>query len=311
MNTQSSWKRWAVGGAAALALTAGAIWTVDQVSAADVVSNVSNFAQSQGIMTPQLAQWSELQQGNGGPRGGRGMDGPGLMGRQGWFGEDQATYLADALGITVEELEAAQVSARDAAIDQAVTDGKLTQEQADQLKEGDRPAMPFFGGNNADHEALLADALGITVAELDAAKAEAQAAALAQAVTDGDLTQEEADLLTARQAFNVYQQEQRQAELAAALEQAVTDGALTQEQADLLLENLKNGFGPGMRGGFGMGDFGPGMRGNDGPGMRGDFGGDRGHGRGPGAPDRQQQPDDSQTTPESETTPQSQSFSSL
>lgn len=311
MSTQSSWKRWAVGGAAALALTAGAIWTVDQVSAADVVSNVSNFAQRQGIMTPQLAQWTQVQQGNGGPRGGRGMDGPGMMGPQGMFGEDQATYLADALGITVEELEAAQVSARDAAIDQAVTDGKLTEEQADQLKESDRPMLPFFGRNNADHEALLADALGITVEALDAAKAEAQAAALAQAVTDGELTQEEADLLTARQAFTAYQQEQRQAELAAALEQAVTDGALTQEQADLLLENLQSGFGPGMRGGFGMGDFGPGMRGSDGPGMRGDFGGGRGHGRGPGAPDRQSPPDDSQSTPESETTPQSQSFSSL
>jgi len=310
MNTQSSWKRWAVGGAAALALMAGAIWTVDQVSAADVVSNVSNFAQSQGIMTPQLAQWAQVQQGNGGPRGGRGMDGPGMMGPQGLFGDDQATYLADALGITVEELEAAQTTARNAAIDQAVTDGNLTQEQADQLKASDRSMPPFALGKNADHEAMLAEALGITVEDLDAAKAEARAAALAQAVADGDLTQAEADLLTARQAFAVYQQEQRQAELKATLDQAVADGALTQAQADLLLEALQNDIGPGLRGGFGPGgDFGPGMRGHAGPGMRGEAGGGRGPGR--GAPDRQSSPDDSQTTPESETTPQSQSFSSL
>ena len=292
MSTQNSWKRWAVGGAAALALTAGAIWTVDQASAAGVVSTVTNLAQGQSIMIPQFAQWGDMQQGRG-PRGDGPMGGPGMM------GEEQAIYLADALGITVAELQAAQESARNAAIDQAVTDGTLTQAQADQLKAGERVEVPFMGrgAGAADHEALLADALGITVEALDAAKVEARAAALAQAVTDGEITQEQADLMTARQAFGDYQRTQTQAVFEEALKAAVTAGSITQAQADLLLANMQNGFGPGMGG-----DFGGHGRGGHG-----------GHGRGPGGRGGQPQPDDSQTTPESGTIPppQSSSFSSL
>lgn len=306
MSTQNRWKRWAVGGAAALALTAGAIWTVDNVSAAGVVNTVTNLAQGQSIMTPQFAQWDDMQQGQG-PRGDGPMGGPGMM------AEEQATYLADALGITVAELQAAQERARNAAIDQAVTDGTLTQEQADQLKAGERVGVPFMGrgAGAVDHEALLADALGITVEALDAAKVEARAAALAQAVTDGEITQEQADLMTARQAFGDYQRTQAQAAFAEALQAAVTAGSITQAQADLLLENMPNGFGRGMDG------FGPGMRGDfDGHGRGGHGrGGHGGQGRGPGGFNGQQQtqPDDSQTTPESGTipTPQSSSFSSL
>lgn len=305
MSTQNSWKRWAVGGAAALALTAGAIWTVDNVSAAGVVSTVTSLAQGQSIMTPQFAQWGDMQQGRG-PKGDGPLGGLGRMGDRGLMGEEQSTYLAAALGITVEELQAAQDSVRTAAIDQAVADGILTQEQADQLKAGEQVRVPFMGRGGAaqiDHEALLAEALGITVEELEAAKVEARAAAVAQAVADGEITQEQADLMAARQAFGSYQQAQTQAAYAAALQAAVTAGSITQAQADLLLANMQTGFGRGM------GDFGHGMGGHG-------RGGHGGHGRGPGGQgglNGPTQPDDSQTTPDSGTipTPQSSSFSSL
>src|SRR5687767_12844048 len=55
----------------------------------------------------------------------------GLRQGVGFFGDD--TYLADALGITVAELETAREEARTAAIEQAVEDGLLTREQADEL----------------------------------------------------------------------------------------------------------------------------------------------------------------------------------
>ncbi len=43
------------------------------------------------------------------------------------------TYLADALGITVADLQAAQTKANEAAIKQAVADGLITQAQADAM----------------------------------------------------------------------------------------------------------------------------------------------------------------------------------
>ncbi len=133
-------------------------------------------------------------------------------GMPGLAGQDD-TYLADALGITVEELQAAQTSAYEAGVDQALTDGLITQAQADQLKSGTRTGRGMrdfvygfvFGSDSGiDQSSLLADALGITVDELQAAREQAQAARIAQAVTDGKITQEEADQLAARQALKTY-----------------------------------------------------------------------------------------------------------
>ena len=85
-------------------------------------------------------------------------------------------FLADALGITTEELEAAYDAVRT------------------EISESDDL-------NRGDVEELLAAELGITVEALDAAKDEAKAAALAAAVADGTITQEQADLIEARQAL--------------------------------------------------------------------------------------------------------------
>src|SRR5690606_28156061 len=98
--------------------------------------------------------------------------------------------------------EAARAEAREAAIEQAVEEGLLTQEQADQLLE-DGFGFKGFGGRSGffgsaiDVDALLADALGISVEELQEARNKTFAARLDELVAAGALTQEQADLMLA------------------------------------------------------------------------------------------------------------------
>ncbi len=165
------------------------------------------------------------------------------------------TYLAEALGITQAELQTAQTAARTAAIKQAVTDGLITQAQADAWLNGtggQRGSRLDLRGVNLDTDKYLADALGITVDELNTAQEKAQAAELAQAVTDGRMTQEQADLVTAKRALQQYVQDQGLWEQAVA--SAVKDGVITQAQADAILADAKPGafdFGGMGRGGKG------------------------------------------------------------
>jgi hypothetical protein len=137
-------------------------------------------------------------------RGGRGFPGHPADGNE---------YLAEVLGISVETLEAAQEEVRDAALQIAVDQGQITQEQADAIRSGDFMPRRGFGGfkggwfvpdNGFDHEALLADALNIDVEELQAAREEAQSAAMAQALEDGVFTQEQLDMMQAMQALKDY-----------------------------------------------------------------------------------------------------------
>jgi hypothetical protein len=180
--------------------------------------------------------------------------------------------VADALGMTVEELDAAHaegkrletiaeeqgvdiqtvLDARKAALEealaQAVTDGVITQDQADWMLqhmderrgpaelEGIDPA--FFEGLRSAEHAALAEALGMTVDELEAAIADGQhPQALIEAAgldpqTVGDAV---------RAARDEY------------ISAAVADGTITQEQADFLLTAPPGGRGPGGHRGPGMG----------------------------------------------------------
>ncbi len=206
--------------------------------------------------------------------------GPGGFSRGGFdaarmAGPAQDTYLADALGITAEDLQAAQQQAAEAGIDQAVAEGLLTQERADQIKERASRFMGMigrfdrFGNATIDHEALLADALGISVEELQVAQEKAKDAALAQAIADGKLTQEQVEQMAARRdLMNYFQEqgvpEQMKAVIENVVQSAVDDGIITQEQADELLSH--EGFGKGFEPRF------PGMSGPDGH----DFHGKRG-----------------------------------
>lgn len=116
--------------------------------------------------------------------------------------------------------------------------------------------MPMFGGFGErgammeEHQAYLAEALGITVAELQAAQEEAHAAMIAQAVEDGVITQEQADLMAAGRAFRAYMADADAQSAADALAAAVEAGAITQEQADLLTAQMSQGGRGGMFGGM-------------------------------------------------------------
>lgn len=149
---------------------------------------------------------------------------PGKFGRGGFLGlpenlTPKDELLANALGISVDDLNEAQEEARVAAIEQAVDAGLLTREQADQILEGNFGFRGFgmfghhgfghhgFGpldGDGIDLDALLADALGISVEDLQTARDKAHAAAIAELVDGGYLTQEQADLMAARQALKDY-----------------------------------------------------------------------------------------------------------
>jgi len=201
--------------------------------------------------------------------------------------------LADALGISLTDLQTAVEKANQAALDKAVADGLITQAQADAVKarEGDLPFKGFMGGwlkqNDLDYASLLAEALGITPEALQAAQNTVFEAQLTQAVTDGNLTQEQADLMKAQrnlqqdpafQAAMQTAQDNLKAAYEAAIQKAVEDGILTQAQAEQLLTESVGRFGMG-------GMMGGGERGRGGM-MGGGRGGRHGGGGfGPGAGD--------------------------
>ncbi len=131
---------------------------------------------------------------------------------------DRAALLAQELGISVDELRAAQERAEIAAVQQAVELGLVDEERADFR------IATIKLRNSIDREALAAEALGMTVEELLAACNEGQKLR--------DLLEERgmkpADFGRAlRSAFE------------AAVQQAVDDGVITQEQADQILEAAK------------------------------------------------------------------------
>ncbi len=159
--------------------------------------------------------------------------------------------LANALGISVDELAAAQQEAFTAAIDQALAEGLITQAQADALKQREN-AFPFAGRwngwlsqNGIDYDALLADALGITTEKLQEARTQAFNARIDQAVTDGKLTQEQADLMKGRRALADRRDLPRsmQSAFESAVKAAVSSGVITQAQADLILEKAQTAAG--------------------------------------------------------------------
>lgn len=209
---------------------------------------------------------------------GSGRDG---FGRPDHMGDNKEA-LAEALGISVEELETAQTAAREAAINQAVADGLITQEQADE--------MLANGGHNilgpGQMNNYLAEALGISVEELDAAINQVFADRLAEMVADGTITQEQADMIQARRSVQDYVdvealQATMQAAYQDAVNQALADGVITQEQADALLSEATSGFS-----GFGLPRFGgPGGHHGSGGHPHGGPGGHHGPGGSSGGPE--------------------------
>ena len=149
----------------------------------------------------------------------------------GFGGRNGDAFLAEELDISVEELEAAKEAAHDQAMTQALDEGLITQEQYDQMQ----VAKKLKG--YIDREALMAEALGISVEEL----------------AEQPLNDWLDELGIDREAFREAIETAREAAIA----QAVTDGVITQEQADALpqrgMMGPRRGRG-GMRGGCPEGD---------------------------------------------------------
>lgn len=262
-----------------------------------LVFGAVSFAQDpsgQGLVDG-FRQATGLGQGRGfGPHG---MGGPGRGHRGGppvqldGLKEHMDATLAEALGLTVEELQAARAEGQrmndlaeaqgvdletlkatmDAAlttyVDQAVADGLITAEEAEMIKNhkhggmGKGPGMHGPGplaeveGAKEIMDAAIANALGMTVEEVAAAQAEGQT--LRDLAEQQGLTRE--DIKAAKDAA-----------FEETLAKGVADGVFTQEEADAIRERKESrgdcpGGGRGHRGGhrggpgagFGLEGFGP------------------------------------------------------
>ncbi len=196
-------KIWKIAGIALIVVIAGTLMTGSLVFARS--SNVRNQASVEQAFADQERGERESR-GRGGNQGKRGPD---------------LEVLAEVLGLTTEELQA-----------------------------------EFEAGKRLPD---LLEELGIEEADLQAAFQAARVARIEQAVSDGELTQEQADEMLERMEQAAQVAEARQTLRAAQLEQAVNDGTLTQEQADLLAEfdgkrsPGKGGGGHGGRSGSGGG----------------------------------------------------------
>ncbi|NIM93019.1 MAG: hypothetical protein GTO18_04820 [Anaerolineales bacterium] len=175
--------------------------------------------------------------GRGGPRGHRGFGG------RGWFGPgsdiDYDAFLASALGITVEELQAAYEEADAAALEEAIAKGYITEEQAELMRA--RTALMEY----INKDELIAGALGMTVEEFRDSREAGKS--LSELLDEKGL-----DAADVREAMKAAHEE--------AVQDAVRDGVITQEQADEILSGEFGGplFG-GRRGFGGRGEFfGPG-----------------------------------------------------
>lgn len=125
------------------------------------------------------------------------------------------TALADELDVTVDKLQTAREAARLNALEQAVDEGLVREERVQLIIARLTLASTLEKGE------LTAQALGITVGELEVAREEGK--------TVRQLIRELAlDPATVRDNLKAAYEE--------AIQQAVIEGALTQEQADLLLE---------------------------------------------------------------------------
>ncbi len=155
---------------------------------------------------------------------------PAQSGRLGWA-QLYLQALAQKLGITVDKLQQAQTDARKDAITQAVKQGLLTQAQADAMLNRMQNALPGTPGQRADARTIIANAeldaaaktLGMTTADLTTALRTKTLLTLAQ--------EKNVDVTKLRTAIADAEK--------AALDQAVKDGKLTQAQADALKANIK------------------------------------------------------------------------
>ncbi len=166
----------------------------------------------------------------------------------GWDLHIDDESLAAALGISVETLQSARLSAYGKAVDEALSLGLITESQAGSLKAEEdfslRKIIRFVSKDDLeqiDFIALFADELGLSTEELNEALQAARQVQLDAAIEEGRLTQEQADLLSAREALSASSSfmDDVKSGYQAALKNAVSAGTITQEQADALWEKIE------------------------------------------------------------------------
>jgi lambda repressor-like predicted transcriptional regulator len=169
--------------------------------------------------------------------------------------------VADKLGVSEDELQTAIDDARTETLDEAVAEGRLTEQQAERMRER---GFPFAGGRMLHGRGHVMDAaaevLDMTRADLIVQLQDGNSLADVAEAQGMSLDDFKAALL---------------AEVQAQLDELVAEGDLTQDQADEIFQRTEDNInnivtGEGCRGGFG------GMR----PGPGG-FGGLSGLGFGP------------------------------
>jgi hypothetical protein len=156
--------------------------------------------------------------------------------------------IAEAQGVRLDDVEAAIYDVKVASINDAVTAGEISEEQAaDIIARLDLRQIARDIFDRDEMKAIVADVLGVTVEELEAAR---------EAGTARELF-EDADREAIEAAMEAYRAEQ--------IQEALEQGLITQEQADQLSEGHfgRHGRGHGGRGG-------PGGRGGNGSGPGGD-----------------------------------------
>ena len=147
------------------------------------------------------------------------------------FHELYQEALAEKLGVTVEELQAAQEAARTDMIDDALASGRITEEQAERLRnaepgEGRRGFSQRVRHGIGNVVGSAAEILGLTTDEVRAGYSEGQS--LNDMAAEQGVTDLEAQLVS---------------KLTADIAAKVADGSITQEQANRLLENLAEKVG--------------------------------------------------------------------
>ena len=153
--------------------------------------------------------------------------------------------LADANGVSFEELREVMDELFDEALATAVLEEKITQEQADQIMEGRAVKRAVSDAINREGlHAALAEALDLSVEEFEAAvESGERISTLAEAA---GVTKEELGEI-----FSSFRSD--------AIAQALAEGKITQDQADEMLERME--AGGGWHGGKFGGHRGPGCEG--------------------------------------------------
>ncbi len=181
------------------------------------------------------------------------------------FAERLHEAIANALGISVDEYDSAVDTAQKQVLGEAVSEGALTQEQADQIQErfdqGFGPGMHggFLGprggrwGRGLGHGGFLG-VPGNSVLSIAAEKLGISESELATELRDGKSIAEVAgeqgvEVATISDAYL--------AQIKDRLDQAVTNGRITQEQADTILQQAEERLPDMLNNTFG--DCGPGM----------------------------------------------------